>query len=295
MHKPIFVSVIIVILAASIVCAKNWTVRPDGSGSAPTIQAAVDSCAVSGDAILVYNGIYYEENIVVDGKDIFISYSDGVPYVTAPAPGSGTGFTLRNVTSGLNVFGIAFTGFESGIEVEDGSPTIWFTEIQQCGTGIKVSGITSSPVLSYNFIDSCTTACEILSCSSTDIINQTIVNCNTGVFVSGGMVSVSRNIIYGCDTGAQCSGGTVVFDCNNFHLNSTDYSGCSPGANDFYELTRFCFIAYPEEPYLLHIDSPCWGRNNSCGVNVGAFIMIHGCEGAAVEETSWGAIKRIFR
>lgn len=294
MYKTIVAVCLSIIFTASLVFAKNWTVRPDGSGSAPTIQAAVDSCALSGDVILIYSGTYNEENIIVDGKDIFVSGS-GVPYLKAPSPGSGAGFILRNVTSGFNVFGIAFADFDAAIVIEDGSPTIWFSEIKGCGKGIEVSGASSAPELSYNFMDSCMTGCDVLSCSSTNIINHTIVNCNTGISVSGGVVSVDRNIVSGCGTGALCSGGSVLFDCNDFWYNSSDYSGCSPGATDIHVMPRFCLIAYPAEPYMLHIDSPCWASNNACGVNMGAFTMTHGCEGTALEETSWGAIKRMYR
>ncbi len=44
--------------------AATWVVRPDGSGDAPTIAAAMDS-AVAGDTVLLESGIYFEHDIRV--------------------------------------------------------------------------------------------------------------------------------------------------------------------------------------------------------------------------------------
>jgi len=55
----------------------------------------------------------------------------------------------------------------------------------------------------------------------------------------------------------------------------------------------FCGDLNPEEPYTLHADSPCAPANNpACGL-VGAWDV--GCGFSAVEPTSWGTIKGMFR
>jgi hypothetical protein len=55
--------------------ARTWHVREDGSGDAPTVQAGIDSAAVS-DTILVGPGTYYE-NIDFLGKDIVLKAEYG--------------------------------------------------------------------------------------------------------------------------------------------------------------------------------------------------------------------------
>lgn len=38
--------------------ARIWVVAPDGSGDAPTIQAAIDSTNYNGDVIMLLDGVY---------------------------------------------------------------------------------------------------------------------------------------------------------------------------------------------------------------------------------------------
>ncbi len=45
------------LLAATSVSARDWLVRPDGSGDAPTIQAAIDSLGAD-DHIVLADGVY---------------------------------------------------------------------------------------------------------------------------------------------------------------------------------------------------------------------------------------------
>ncbi len=58
---------------------RTWAVAADGSGDAPTVQAAIDS-AISGDTIVVGPGHYYE-NIDFLGKNITLRSAEG-PEVT---------------------------------------------------------------------------------------------------------------------------------------------------------------------------------------------------------------------
>jgi hypothetical protein len=65
----------LMLLLPSIASARTWHVFEDGSGDAPTIQAAIDS-STSGDVVLVSPGTYYE-HINFNGKDIHLLSSTG--------------------------------------------------------------------------------------------------------------------------------------------------------------------------------------------------------------------------
>lgn len=274
---------------------RAWVVKADGSGDAPTIHAAIDSAA-TGDGIVVWGGYYSENGLVVDGKDINFQYQNGTPIIISSSYQSGTGITFRNVGSGSNLLGFEFREYRTGISIENGAGMYWYCNIIDCGTGIEVSGVTSSPTIMFSLVDLCGTGMRILGGSSIAVRNMTIVGADTGVENLGGSFTLTRSIINGCTTGVSCSGGTTALTCNNFYLNTVDYNGCAAGAGDFYDLTRFCYAAGGSPaPYYLHVDSPCWAENNACGLDVGAFIQSPGCTGTAVKESSWGSIKKMYR
>lgn len=55
----------------------------------------------------------------------------------------------------------------------------------------------------------------------------------------------------------------------------------------------FCGDEYPDKPLALHADSPCAPASSpSCGL-IGGWDV--GCQATAVEQTSWGSIKAMFR
>jgi len=290
--KALFVLIILQGVAAA---QTTFVVKADGSGDAPTIQAAIDM-AVSGDAVVVWGGYYGEDNLLVDGKDIYFQYQNGTPVIISSSYRQGTGITFRNAGMGTNILGFEFREFEKGISIENGAGMYWYCSIIDCGTGIEVSGASSTPSIMFNLVDSCGTGISVLDGSGVTARNMTIVGTDTGVESLGGNFILTMSIINGCNTGALCSGGSISLSCNNFYLNTTDYGGCAAGVDDFYGLTRFCYAAGGSpDPYYLHIDSPCWAENNACGLDVGAFTQLPGCTGTAVEETSWGTIKKMYR
>lgn len=269
-------------------------VYSNGSGDAPTIAAAI-AMATDGQTIRIFDGVYHEENLLVDGKNITFQYGGNIPIIEAPISGSGTGLTVRNVTN-LTIFGLHFKGFEKGLVIENGVVSVWSSYLTECATAAEISGSLSDPYFVLTLIDSCGTGFDVTGGTEIRIANVTIVNCSTGVKFSGGTTLFEKSIVYRCDTGAYYLGGSVALQCNDFWENAVDYSGCSPGPTDFSALPRFCYEADGSPGlYYLHIDSPCWSYNNDCGVNVGAFTSVAGCTGTAVKRSTWGEIKALYR
>jgi len=61
--------------------ADTWVVRPDGTGDAPTIQAAIDS-ANSGDVVELEDGVYVGDqnrDLVVYDESILVRSASGDP------------------------------------------------------------------------------------------------------------------------------------------------------------------------------------------------------------------------
>jgi hypothetical protein len=294
--RMILASLLASVAAVGTAGAATWNVYPDGHGTTPTIQSALDAAAVFGDVINVWGGTYYEDDLLVEGKSIFLQGYSGLAVVIPSVPGSGTGITLRGVGAGFVLMGLEMRTFANGIVLESCSPTVWYSNLLECGTGIAVSGGSSAPLILNCLVERCGTGILISGGTSVTVGNMTIVGCGVGVQTAGGSVTVRRNIIDSCDTGSLCTGGSATLQCNDIYLCGVPYGGCSPGAGDISAMPRFCFDAgSPSTPYLLHIDSPCWARNNACAVDMGAFTQSHGCEGTPLEESTWGDVKKLHR
>jgi hypothetical protein len=290
-HRILLVAALIAVSASGRIEGKIWTVPVNVS----TIKAAVDSCAASGDIINITAGVYHEGSIVVNGKNISINQVGGQVTVIAPSIGIGTCFTIRNATGGT-LWSLVIRGFGTAIAVENASPSIIAVSLKACNNGLTVAGA-SAAQFTYSIVDSCGMGVDVQAGTVT-LQNETIVHCGTGVRLLGGSATMTRSIVYGCTTGVQCAGGGALLGCNDFFLNGADYDGCAAGTNDFYSDPKFCFWASPAGPYWLHNTSPCFNNPvlNPCNVKIGAVTSPSpGCTGTAVERSSWGSIKSIYR
>ncbi len=102
--------------------------------------------------------------------------------------------------------------------------------------------------------------------------------------------------------GVLCSGGSAATAtcCDVYGNSGGDWVGClsgQHGANgNISEDPLFCGGANPYLNYSLDLGSPCTEANSACGL-VGAWSV--GCPATSVsgseEETSWGALKALFR
>jgi len=285
---------IVLLVAGSGPNARTWRLNANGTGDAPTIQAAVN-LAAPGDGILLEPGVYRETDILIDGKNITIDQTAASAVLVPPTPGSGTAMIIRNVTAAFQLNSLTFRGYQTGVSVESGSPFVNWIILKTCGKGLLVSGASASVTMSYTLVDSCGTGIEVQAGGACTFPNETIVNCSTGALFTGGSPTLRYSIIASCGTGVQCA-GSATLTCNDLWNNATNYGGCSAGPTDFFTDPIFCFLTPPSpDLYYLHSTSPCWTMSNPCSKKIGAFVSRTGCTGTSVEETTWGAIKDMYR
>lgn len=84
MSRGIGLAALALVLLVQPVHARVWTVYHDGSGDAPTIQAAIDS-SVSGDVVAVFPGTYAERITMKDNVSLLAVQGPDVTFLEAPA------------------------------------------------------------------------------------------------------------------------------------------------------------------------------------------------------------------
>jgi hypothetical protein len=296
MKKTAILLCAMLLSAASASSQNIWNVYEDGSGDAPTIAAAADS-ASNGDWILIHGGTYHEQNIIFDGKDVNVDVFGGeAVYLVAPVHRTGECLIINDATSNFLLHSLYIEGYATAVTTMDASPVIEYITIGDCAVAVTISGH-SSPTFAYSVVDSSLTAISVMSTQDVTLRNLTIVGCTNGIVLNSGNILITRCILYGNNTGISCGSATVDLACNNLHANGVDYSGCSPGPDDFFLDPLFCFqTPSPPYPYLLHEDSPCLPATSPCGLGMWlGFSPTVGCSGEGTEEESWGGIKSLFR
>lgn len=100
--------------------ARTWYITPDGTGDAPTIQAAMDSAAVS-DTVEVACGTYFEHDIIMQRGVTLRSTSSDPNCAIIDAQNTHRVMRLSNSSTSTTIEGITFrNGNGGGLRVSDG-------------------------------------------------------------------------------------------------------------------------------------------------------------------------------
>ncbi|RJR31978.1 MAG: hypothetical protein C4574_00425 [Candidatus Latescibacterota bacterium] len=283
---------------------RTWHVNAAGTGDAPSIAAALDSCS-AGDSVLVAAGNYQiDSHLLIDERITLVSEAGAEATVLgrAGAPvlimiGNDSvleGFTLESIYisegasfgSGGRISNNILRG--TGDPYEFGM-IFWLYE------GMTISG---------NCIYSYGSGIALQESSGFIFVHNTITACGTALSLDGTYPwnTIRNNLVVGNDYGINLSGGVVgEVSCNNVFGNSiANYlQGTDPtGTNGNISVDpQFCAVDPPGSGnFFLQSDSPCAPGNHPdgapCGL-IGASPV--GCRDVSVERTSWGAIKSIYR
>lgn len=132
------------ILAGTSAAAATWHVHPDGSGDAPTIQAAID-LAASGDVILLASGTFSgpgNRDISYRDKTLVVRSEAGAASTIIDCEGLARGFTFHSEAGHAELRGVTIINGRAeqggGMSIRNsflgGFPTTWVREcvITQC-------------------------------------------------------------------------------------------------------------------------------------------------------------------
>jgi hypothetical protein len=307
--------------------ARTWSIEPDGSGDAPTIQAGLDSAAV-GDTVLLSSGTYYEHDIHMISNVILRGETGDPRDVRIDAQSRGFVIFCGALDPPACVDGLTITGglasAETGYNRGAGMYCVngWM-EISRCifshnlaeakGGGLYVEGC--SPEITNctfwdNFAGQLGGAIMCFLDASPRLTNCTFYGNGAGYRDGGGAMMcwqsspVLQNTIIASSTSGwaiACQGGDARLSCCNVYGNAGgDWYGCISGQNgidgNFSECPAFCDAEDGE--FGLCNESPCLPANHpdgyECGL-VGAWEQECTCGPTQAATPTWGAIKAMHR
>jgi len=147
--------------------ARVWNVKPDGTGDAPTIQAAIRSAEGRMDTVRVAAGVYYEYDIsIIMGELTIVSTTGQADCVTIDGGQLGTVFDIgRSVNAPCIIKGFTITGgVRSGLIIyEDSSPNLINLSIENNfspgdGGGIYLDQRASATLTNVTFVNNSATS-----------------------------------------------------------------------------------------------------------------------------------------
>ena len=283
-----------------------WRLAADGSGDAPTIQAAVN-LAFDGDTLLLADGTYTgggNHGIDLGGREILITSENGPGATIIDAEGNDRVFLLDNVGPGgvLSNLTIRNGRKHQGacLKMSGASPTISGmifvgNAAGKDGGAIWCTGGSSPTITGCVFIGN--SAGEdggaICSDSSSPVIeNCTIVessagNGGAGIHMSSSTGLISNTIIALSAQGpglACVSGSSFTVTCTDIFGNAGGDALCgTDGGGNISADPLFCG---PPGSEIVSIAgySPCGPAHNSCGVLIGA-LPVACASGPALTDT----------
>lgn len=311
MKRTAFLIALVCIALVSPASPRTWYITPDGTGDAPTIQAGCDSTA-SEDTVLVAAGTYHE-NIWIDRigdyRAVYLISESGPTSTTVigdaslPVIATSSGFSriegfgleggsegiYCNFTYGVIVGNIVWGSRYYGIHVF--SPDAWIDALAQIEGNIVYDAETGISLAGAAW-------------PGTRFASNTVFDCETGIHINnanGSAVQVFRNIVSGCSwagihQNTECepySCPPPILECNVVWGNHRNYRGTEPGDTDMLVCPMLCYAHLAD--FRVCYDSPCLPENNPYGCHVGACGAGCECGPTKIEETTWGAIKAIYR
>lgn len=316
MHRRVvWRAVALLVAIATTSRAGVWHVKPDGSGDAPTIQAAIDA-AGTGDSIVLAPGTYTwaaqgGDHVGLPGPSM-INMRSGLTLRSELGPeatildAQGNGRVIRcQSTSNVRIEGLTIQGGNAETAGLPGPFSMGVGGAILCKFG---SAIISNNVIRNNHsrYNGCGLAVSI---SNTEILENVISwnNGEFGLYLSGGSTVVRGNTVASNTGGGVgfyqatgtfsenlvldnvggyelwCVDANVTSTCNNI-WGSPSATTCSLGAGNFSEDPLICITS---ADYELRPDSPCLPENNGCGVLIGSRGV-----GCATTDVSEGRLPR---
>jgi hypothetical protein len=289
--------------------SRVWYVRSDGTGDAPTIQAAIDSSA-AGDTITLAKGLFVvQASIGCNSKNNIVINS--VAGFDSTSLGLNSGSVMVGGCSGVSIDGISFRD-SKGIAL-----SLWGSSqitISNCGFFNNGHFYGNSAIL-FEWCDSIDVHNSNISGNHAGIdyyeLNSNILNysntclANTIIAIHLNDVtncSITHSIISGSSYGILGFGINLSIECNDVFNNGENYA-----ILDFPDPTgiagnisidpQFCSIdpvAYNN--YHLQSDSPCAPGNHPNGYACGLIgCEPVGCATTGTERTNWSKVKQLFK